>query len=87
VLFSSLEFLVLFLPLVLAVALRLRGQALLRWIALASVVFYAFAGHWWFTLPMLATTVVDFVVALGLAAERRPRQRSDPSRGTRDGPR
>ena len=58
-LFSSLEFLVLFLPLALAVALRLRGQALLRWIALTSVVFYAFAGHWWFIVPMLVTTTVE----------------------------
>src|SRR2546422_474684 len=41
-LFSSLEFLVLFLPLTLAVALRLRGQPLLRWIALTSVGFYTF---------------------------------------------
>lgn len=36
VLFSSLEFLLLFLPLTLAVALRLHGQPLLRWIALTS---------------------------------------------------
>ena len=74
-LFSSLEFLVLFLPLTLVVALRLRGQPLLRWIALTSVIFYAFAGHWWFIVPMLLTTVVDFGVALAIDAERRPRAR------------
>ena len=72
VLFSSLEFLLLFLPPTLAVALRLRGQPLLRWIALTSVVFYAFAGHWWFIVPMLLTTVVDYWVAIRIAGERRP---------------
>ncbi|HEV8617051.1 MAG TPA: MBOAT family O-acyltransferase [Methylomirabilota bacterium] len=62
-LFTSLDFLVLFLPATLAVALRLRGQVLLRWIALISIVFYGFAGHWWFIVPMLVTTVVDYWVA------------------------
>ena len=75
VLFSSLEFLVLFLPVVLVVALRLRGQALLRWIALTSVVFYAFAGHWWFIVPMLLTTCVDYWVAILIERETRPRAR------------
>ena len=74
-LFSSFEFLVLFLPLTLAVALALRGQPLLRWVALTSVVFYAFAGHWWFIVPMLLTTVVDFWVAIAIERERRPRAR------------
>src|SRR6185295_10290710 len=72
VLFSSLEFLLLFLPLTLAVALRLHGQPLLRWIALTSVVFYAFAGHWWFIVPMLLTTAVDYWVAIRIERERRP---------------
>ena len=66
-LFTSLEFLLLFLPVVLVVALRLRGQPLLRWITATSVVFYAFAGHWWFIVPMLVTTAVDYLVALGIA--------------------
>jgi alginate O-acetyltransferase complex protein AlgI len=75
VLFSSLEFLVLFLPLTLAVALRLHGQPLLRWIAVTSVVFYAFAGHWWFIVPMLVTTVVDFWVAIVIERTRGPARR------------
>jgi alginate O-acetyltransferase complex protein AlgI len=75
VLFSSLEFLVLFLPLALVVALALRGQPLLRWIALTSVIFYAFAGHWWFIVPMLLTTVVDFWVAIAIERARRGRAR------------
>ena len=76
VLFSSLEFLLLFLPLTLAVALRLRGQPLLRWIALTSVIFYAFAGHWWFIVPMLVTTVVDYWVAIAIERARGPRARA-----------
>jgi alginate O-acetyltransferase complex protein AlgI len=75
VLFSSLEFLVLFLPPTLAVALRLHGQPLLRWIALTSVVFYAFAGHWWFIVPMLVTTVVDYWVAIVIEQTRGPARR------------
>ncbi len=76
VLFSSLEFLLLFLPLTLAVALRLHGQPLLRWIALTSVIFYAFAGHWWFIVPMLVTTVVDYGVAIAIERARGPRVRA-----------
>src|SRR5262252_8881602 len=75
-LFSSLEFLVLFLPLTLGLALRLRGQPLLRWIALSSVIFYAFAGHWWFVVPMLVTTAVDYAVAIAIEREARPRRRA-----------
>lgn len=75
-LFSSLEFLVLFLPLALVVALRLRGQPLLRWITLASVVFYAFAGHWWFVIPMLLTTTIDYAVALAISRETGARRRA-----------
>src|SRR5258706_10602931 len=63
-------------PLVLFVALRLRGQPLLCWIAFTSVVFYAFAGHWWFIIPMLVTTVVDYWVAIVIERERRPGPRA-----------
>lgn len=61
-LFNSLEFLLLFLPIVLAVATRLRGKAFLGWICAASLVFYGFAGHAWFLVPMVVTTVLDFWV-------------------------
>jgi alginate O-acetyltransferase complex protein AlgI len=61
-LFNTLEFLVLFLPLVLVVALRVRGNVLLFWLCLASTVFYGFAGHAWFLVPMAVTTVLDFWV-------------------------
>jgi len=76
VLFTSFEFLVLFLPLTLVLALLLRGQPLLRWIALSSVIFYAFAGHWWFVVPMLVTTTVDFGVAILIEREARRRRRA-----------
>jgi D-alanyl-lipoteichoic acid acyltransferase DltB (MBOAT superfamily) len=49
---------------------------LLAWIAGASVVFYAFAGHWWFILPMLATTVIDYAIARGIAASPQSRRRT-----------
>jgi alginate O-acetyltransferase complex protein AlgI len=75
-LFTSFEFLVLFLPLTLLVALQLRGQPLLRWITLSSFAFYAFAGHVWFLVPMLLTTTVDFWVARALARARPERRRA-----------
>ncbi|MCU1279964.1 MAG: hypothetical protein JWM53_3510, partial [bacterium] len=61
-LFNSLEFLILFLPLTLALSRALRGTPLLAFIALASAVFYAFAGHVWFLVPMAITTALDFWV-------------------------
>ena len=60
---TSLEFIFIFLPLVLSGALCVTGQRLLVWITVMSFGYYAFAGHAWFLLPMLATTVVDFYVA------------------------
>jgi alginate O-acetyltransferase complex protein AlgI len=74
-LFNSLEFLLLFMPAALGIALRLRGRALVGFIAFASLVFYAFAGHAWFLIPMAITTVLDFVVGGALGFETRPRYR------------
>jgi alginate O-acetyltransferase complex protein AlgI len=74
-LFNSLEFLLLFLPLTLALARLLRGTALLSFIAFASAVFYAFAGHVWFLVPMAITTVLDFWVGRRLDEERSRSQR------------
>jgi hypothetical protein len=76
VLFNSLEFLLLFLPLTLVIALRLSGQPLLSWIAGSSVVFYAFAGHWWFIVPMVATTVIDYAIAQTIARSPAARRRA-----------
>lgn len=62
-LFNSLQFIFLFLPLVLGLSLRLKGNSLIAWLSLSSFVFYAFAGHVWFLIPMLVTTVLDFLLA------------------------
>lgn len=62
-LFNSFEFIFLFFPIVFFLSLQLRGNWLLRWICLCSIIFYAFAGQVWFIIPMLVTTVVDFFAA------------------------
>src|SRR5262245_36134063 len=66
-LFNSLEFLILFLPAVYVIARALKGNALLFWISFASFVFYAFAGHAWFLIPMAITTGLDYWVGRRLA--------------------
>ncbi len=62
-LFNSTSFIFLFMPLVLLITSKLRGQNWVRAIALFSLIFYAFAGHAWFLIPMLFTTVLDFFLA------------------------
>ena len=62
-LFNSFEFILIFLPIALLVSLKLKGNALLRWICVVSVVFYSLAGHVWFIIPMAITTIVDFFAA------------------------
>ncbi len=59
-LFNSLEFLLFFLPIVLIVGLRLRKHYLTIWIAFVSTIFYMFAGHAWFILPMYFSALLDF---------------------------
>jgi alginate O-acetyltransferase complex protein AlgI len=61
-LFNSLRFMILFMPVVLLGARLLRGRPFLVWICLVSAVFYAYAGHAWFLVPMAITTVLDFCV-------------------------
>ncbi len=73
--FNSLEFLFLFMPIVL-IGFRVwprRRQALL-FITLASYVFYAFAAKW-LTLLMLVSTTVDYTVGILLDREDRPGRR------------
>src|ERR1700690_345339 len=62
-LFNSFPFIALFLPFVLIIAMRLKGQMLLGWIALASLAFYAFVGKVWFLCPLLITTTLDYFLA------------------------
>jgi alginate O-acetyltransferase complex protein AlgI len=74
-LFNSFQLIFVFFPVCLAVATRLRGSALLVWVNLSSVVFYALTGHAWFVIPMLFTTILDFKLSHLLA-----RQNSDGAR-------
>lgn len=60
-------------PLILILAVRLRGQALLRFITLASLLFYSAHGKVWFILPMIFTTVVDFYLAQVMENHRKHR--------------
>lgn len=73
-LFNSFEFVFIFFPLTFFVALKLRGNTLLRWICLTSIVFYACAGHVWFIIPMLVTTVVDYFVALKIEENKKSKK-------------
>jgi len=71
-LFNSFPFLLLFLPCVLLITLCLKGKHLLAWIAISSYVFYLFAGHAWFLVPMLATTLMDFKLGIALENSKNP---------------
>jgi alginate O-acetyltransferase complex protein AlgI len=73
-LFNSLPFLFLFLPVAVCGALLLRGQMLLAWICLLSVTFYGFAGHAWFLAPMAVTTVLDFAIGNQLEKTTGPKR-------------
>jgi len=75
VLFNSLEFLFIFLPIVLLVGLRLKGQPLVFWVAFVSSVFYVFAGHVWFLLPMFMTSTLDFWLGDKIQNAKTPRSR------------
>ncbi|MBI3541666.1 MAG: MBOAT family protein [Deltaproteobacteria bacterium] len=74
-LFNSLEFILIFMPLVLGVARILRGNWLLGWISASSLVFYAFAGHAWFLVPMAVSTTLDFWVGHRLERSKDARAR------------
>lgn len=63
-LFNSAEFLLVFLPIVLAVYFLLRSSVRLQnaFLVLASCVFYA-SWNWRFLLPLLCTTVLDYWIS------------------------
>jgi alginate O-acetyltransferase complex protein AlgI len=75
VLFNSLDFILLFMPIVLLTARVLHGNALLFWISFSSAVFYAFAGHVWFLIPMAITTTLDFWIGGRLTVSSNPATR------------
>ena len=62
-LFNSLEFILLFLPIALVISVRLKGNLLLAWITLISFIFYSLVGRAWFVLPMAFTIILDFILA------------------------
>jgi len=66
VLFNSFSFMLVFLPIVLLIALHMRGTSLLAFISIASFIFYALFGHPWFLIPMSITILLDFFLAIRL---------------------
>ena len=74
-LFNSPIFIAVFLPLAFLVARPLKGRALLAWLSLASFVFYAFAGHVWFLVPMACTITFDYFIARKIEESPDPRLR------------
>ena len=66
-LFTSLEFLLLFLPLVLAGYYVLRRELRNAWLLAASLVFYAY-GEPKFVLAMVASIALNYLFALGISA-------------------
>lgn len=72
-LFNSFRFVFLFFPAVFLISTWLKGRRLLAWIAVSSFIFYSFAGHVWFLGPMLATIVLDFILAQKMAKTKKAR--------------
>lgn len=68
-LFNSIPFILFFLPIVLAVSWLIRAPQwrVIFW-TIASYIFYASAGPWFVTL-MLASTLVDFLLAQRIYAK------------------
>ncbi len=62
-LFNSLEFLLLFLPLALATAWLTKGTARLVAICASSWFFYAYTGEAWYLAPLLFSSVLDFSIS------------------------
>lgn len=62
-LFNSYKFIFIFFPLVFVIAKKIKREYLLPFIVIISFYFYSFAGHKWFLIPMLVTTVLDFFLA------------------------
>src|SRR5438309_5255492 len=74
-LFTSVFFIFVFLPITIIVSRRLKGTALLAWIGLVSAVFYANAGETWFLIPMFAITILDYFIAILLDRTENPHAR------------
>jgi alginate O-acetyltransferase complex protein AlgI len=74
-LFNSIEFIAVFLPLVLLGTRSTRGTGCLVFIALASTVFYAYTGELWYLAPLLGSAVFDFSMGRLLECSQNPRLR------------
>lgn len=74
-LFNSLLFVFIFLPISLLVSRQLRGQRLLVWLTVISFLFYALSGRSWFLLPMLFTLAWDFYIAKAIQRESGKRRK------------
>ena len=69
--FSSLEFLLLFLPAVLVGYYAIRSELRNAWLLVASIAFYAY-GEPKFVLVMMASILFNYLAALAVSACRRP---------------
>lgn len=69
-LFNSYKFIFVFFPIVFFLAKNIPRQWLLPFLVLTSFYFYSFAGHKWFLIPMLVTTVLDFLIAPKIAESK-----------------
>jgi alginate O-acetyltransferase complex protein AlgI len=74
-LFNSIEFIAVFLPLVLLGTRSTRGTACLLFIALASTVFYAYTGELWYLAPLFGSAVFDYSMGRLLDRSHDPRLR------------
>ena len=72
-LFNSFDFVV-FAPIAIAGAILLRGAGLKLWLIVLSYIFYGWAAPW-YCLLLVASTVLDYTVALQLHATQNPHRR------------
>ena len=70
--FISLDYLLLFLPLVVGIYLICRGTILANLVILAASYYFYAAAAAWYLIPLVITSLLDFVVGLFLSRETRP---------------
>lgn len=70
--FISLDYLLLFLPLVVGLYLICRGTILANLVILAASYYFYAATAAWYLIPLVITSLLDFVVGLFLSRETRP---------------
>ena len=70
--FISLDYLLVFLPLVVGLYLICRGTILANLVILAASYYFYAAAAAWYLIPLVITSLLDFVVGLFLSRETRP---------------